>query len=392
MLLLFLRFIRGFVIVDVKGRFPERFINLLNRRRITYWDMLPRGEGYTARLFVRDYLRIRPLAKKAEVRLKLSERRGLPFIIRRYKIRRGIAVGAVLAVAVMAFLSQFIWEVNIDGIKRISQSSLNQALYECGLYPGAFKAAVDTDAVERRLMLELPEIRWVSVNALNNIAQIQIKEKAQPPKQKTASYPCNIKAERDGIVTKTVVYSGSKLIEKGSAVKKDQLLVSAVVENSEDKLSYVHSSADIFADIFLSKNIKLKKNQTALIPKENYSEKSNLSFLRLNLPFKLSSSATGLYADNFYDLNLCINNVNLPVSEKLCRRFCFEKQSLCLKPKDAERILNKKLALYECFAQGRGRIKSRTVRTLEKNGEYIIKAVYTINKNIAVKQRIRVEQ
>lgn len=392
MILSFLRLLRGYVEFEAQGRFPERFINLLNRRGVAYWNMLPQKTGCRGNLFVKDYLKIRPTARKAEVRLRVKKRRGLPFFLRKYRARRGVAVGAVLAALVLAFLSGFIWDIKVDGLNTISQSRFDSVLRECGLYSGALKGSVDTDAVERKLMLRIPEIRWVSVNALNNICQIQIKEKAARPKKKTASYPCNIRAERDGIITKTVVYSGAKVIESGSAVKKDQLLVSAVVENAENRLSYVHSSADIYADIFLSKKIILKKNQYILIPKENYTQKSNLNFMWFTLPFKLSASDSTLYCDNYYKNVVCFNDVSLPISESICRRFYFEREKFTPDQKTAKEILKKRLLLYECFSRENCVIKSRRERFLESDDGFALKADYVMNKNIAVRQRIRVEQ
>lgn len=391
MILFIIRFFRGFVAFDVSGRFPERFINLLNRRGISYWDILPKKGGYKAKMFARDYRKIHSLARKAEVKLRLEKKSGVPFLIKRFKPRAGLAAGAVIALIIMMILGQFIWEVDVDGLSRISQSEMNSALSECGLVSGALKASVDTDAVERQLMLKLPEIRWISINALNNIAKIQIKEKSKKPKAKTAAYPCNIKAEYDGVITKTIVYSGALKTQKGSAVTRNQLLVSSIIENADEKLTYVHSSADIYADIFLSKNIRLSKYRTVYIPQKNYTEKSSLSFLWFTLPDKLSASHGFTSADNFYSLNFCVNGVNLPITENLDRRFYFDKKKVTLDFATAEKILLKKLALYECFSQPKSAVKEREYKILESGGEFLLKSSYTFNKNIAVTQRINIE-
>lgn len=392
MVLLLLRFIRGFVDFRVSGRFPERFINLLNRRGLSYWDIFPSKTGFNGKMYARDYRKIRPLAKKSEVKLRLLKKNGLPFVLKKYKNRRGLALGAVLGIALMLFLGQFIWDVKVDGISRIGENEMYTALADCGVKAGAFKAGLDTEAVERKIMLKIPETRWISINAVNNIAQVQIKEKAPKPKAEIRSYPCNIKAEYDGVITKTVVYSGVSKVMKGSAVVKNQLLVSAVVQTSDDKLSYVHSSADIYADIFLSKNIKLNKNIEALIPKENYTEKSELNFLWFRLPLRLSSSGSGIHADSFRTFCPLLNGVNLPISERVGKRYCFEREKLTLSRASAEKILRKKLALFECFSHEKSKIKSRSYKILESRGGFTLKADYTLNRNIAVRQRINVEQ
>lgn len=390
-MLFVLRLLRGFVEFRVFGRFPERFINLLSRRNVVSWSVVPEKDGFSGRMFLSDYKKIRPLAKSSGVRLRVVKRFGMPFFINRYKLRRGLCVGAIIAIALMSLLSMFVWDVQLDGAEGLSTVEINNALKSSGLVAGTLKRSVRTDYVERRLMLRVPEIRWVSVNLLNNIAKIQIKQKAKKPKSSIAPYPCNIKAAFDGVITKTTVYSGTLRVKKGSAVTKNQLLVSAVTENADNKLSYTHANADIFADIYIVKNIEISKNTPIYIPQKNYTEKSNISFLWLTAPFRMSKSCGGNSLDNYYQYRLNLNSVSLPLGEQVLRRHYFIRSAVGSDTDKAENILRKKLCLYEAFTHSRCGIKSKEYKILENNKSYLIKSSYTFNRNIAVKQRIHIE-
>ena len=89
MLLHLLRFLRGYAVFTVSGRFPERFLNITSRRGVRLWGARRTGDGFLAMMYGSDYLRVRPLARAAGVRLRLQEKRGLPAYARRWKGRMG---------------------------------------------------------------------------------------------------------------------------------------------------------------------------------------------------------------------------------------------------------------------------------------------------------------
>ncbi len=395
MLIKLIRWLRGYIIFSVSGSFPERFINLLNRSGITYWDLLPDGKLYSGRMLLSDYMKIRKTAKKSSVRLRCKKRVGFPFYIRKYRNRKGIAVGCILAVIVMAVLSQFVWDVQIKGAERLSISKLNSALDECGLKAGVLKSSVDFESVERELVLKVPQIRWISINALNSIAEIEIKEKSVKPKVKTEKYPCNLKASCDGVITKTLVYSGTCAVKRGSAVSENQLLVSCVVEGTseaEGNLRYVHSNGKIFADVIENKSISIPLENNILIPSKNYIEKSTLDILWFNIPWKLDSSPSELKSNVFSNCKLVANEITLPLGVNTVRTYDFEKSQKKLSVKKAKILIKKKACLKEAFNYGNYKIKSKKYSLKELNGKLKLNAEYVVNKNIAVEQRVKINK
>ena len=395
MLIKLIRWLRGYIVFSVSGTFPERFINLLNRSGITYWELLPHGKDYCGRMLLSDYLHIRKTAKKASVKLRCKKRIGFPFFIKKYKKRKGIVVGIIIAVAVMAFLSRFVWDVQIKGAERLSVSEINFALEQCGLKAGVLKSSVNFESVERELVLKVPEIRWISINALNSIAEIEIKEKSVKPKVKKETYPCNLKASCDGVITKTIVYNGTCEVKKGSAVSKNQLLVNCVVEGApelEENLTYVHSSGKIYADVIEENSFTVPLKTSVIIPDKNYIEKSSVNILWFNLPFALNSSPSDIRSNTFFDYKLCLNEVTLPLGINSVRTYSFEKVGNTFNKKKAKILLKKKALLYEAFNFKNYEIKSKKYSFKELNNKIKLNASYIINKNIAVKQRVKVNK
>lgn len=395
MLIKLVRFLRGYIVFTLSGKYPERLINLLNNNGIVYWNLLPEKDFYTGCMLLGDYRKIRKSARKASVKLKCEKRVGLPFIIKKYSSRKGIFIGAVSALILMYSLSSFIWSVHINGAENLSRSKIINALESSGLKAGAYKSGLDFESIERELLLKVPEIRWVSVNALNGIAEVEIKEKLAKPKLKTKKYPCNLTAYEDGVITDTLVNSGTCEVKRGSAVVKNQLLVSCVVKGTneaEDKLSFVHSDGEIFADVNYKEKFIIPKKNNNIILNSNYIEKSNIVLLHLSFPFLLNCSSPDTNIKSFYRKNLRANGVELPLGFDSVRIYDIKKSESIITKEKAKILLEKKASLFEIFNYGKYKIKSKNYSIKELKDKFVLRAHYKVNKNIAEPKRVKISK
>lgn len=390
MLVKLIRFIKGYVIFSLTGRYPERFINLLNRNGISCRELLPGKEKYIGQMSASDYLKIRKTARKSSVRLRVEKKAGLPFLIKKYKVRKGIAAGAVLAVIILSLLSMFVWDVKLNGAEKLSESSIHSVLESSGLKPGAFKPSVDFEAAERELQLKLPQIRWVSINALNSIAEVEIKEKFKKPALKKGKSPCNLTASEDGVITDTVISAGTCMVKRGTAVSENQLLVSTVVEGTnelQDKLSYVHCEGKIYADVIKKRTFSLDKKIKVIFPDRNYTEKSSLKFLWADFLIKPASPNVEFNCPVFHKKRLSFNEVKLPLGINCIDIYGFKKFDKL----NNKILLKKKAFLSEAFILGKYTIKRKKYSFKEIKDRIILDSTYIVNKNIAVKRRVNVE-
>ena len=96
MLVKLIRYVRGYVTCIARGKFTERLINILNRQGYTYWNIVPCKDGISFSVNVREYKRLRKSLYKTEIKTKIKKKVGLPFIIKKYKTRKGIFIGAII--------------------------------------------------------------------------------------------------------------------------------------------------------------------------------------------------------------------------------------------------------------------------------------------------------
>ena len=148
-----IRLIKGYVSFEVFGGFPERFLNLCRLRGIDLHSVEINGDRITASADAKDMLGVREASERSGMEVKVNDERGLPFFLKRHKWRCGILVGLGVVVAFIAFMSGFIWEVEVIGDNRENNIRLEQTLRDLGVYSGARKSRINILEIQEQILL-----------------------------------------------------------------------------------------------------------------------------------------------------------------------------------------------------------------------------------------------
>ncbi len=390
MLVEFIRYIRGYVDFTAKGKFPERFLNITARYGINLWNSQPSPNCISASMYASDYRKIRFAAKKAGVKTKTFKKHGMPFTVRKYRGRIGIPIGAAAGAMLIVVLSNFIWSVSVKGAENISDTKIIQALESNGVRTGAYKNDIDVQKIERDIMLEIDDIGWMSVNLTGNIASVEVKEKAKKPEIKTSSSPCNIKAGKDGVITKINAKSGNVQMKKGSGVSAGDLIVSGIIETKMNTIQYVHADAEVYADVAYEKNVSIKRNYDYTSPSKDQTFRREGFLLWFKFPLNISFSSYEKFVFSDKTENFTVNGTVLPMGVKTSVQSDLVTVKKTPDKSDAEQIFINDLLLYEAFEKSKSTLVSRKVSIAQKNDEYLCKASYVFNENIAVSEEFSV--
>lgn len=261
MFLAIFRYLMGNVRFQVSGNFPERFLNICAHRGLPIWGVSRKGGTFTACTRVSTYRHLRPAAKKAGVRLRILRKKGLPFLLYRYRWRWGLAVGAVCFVLILGVLGNFIWTIDVRGNETIDQQLILEQLAELGVRPGSYRPSLDARDIERQMMLRLDKIGWIAVNLRGSAAHVQIKERVLPPPIIDRSTPANVVAAADGQIVRMEVYAGQPLLKKGDTVLKGDVVVSGMVEEKDGDIQLVHARAKIMAEVVRELKVEVPYQQ-----------------------------------------------------------------------------------------------------------------------------------
>ena len=267
----FFKFLYGYVIIKVYGKGAERFINICLRRNIDVWNIKPFDDGIEMCIYVKDFFHIRQVRKKSNVKIKISQRRGIKHLMRLYRKRYLFLIGFALCIIFFAVSAQFIWAVEINGVENSDINGIISTLDSIGIKSGALKAKLP-DGMESKAAIinNNDHIAWAWVYIEGAKARVEIYEQIIPPNILDKDTPCDIVAACDGIINHMVVKNGEEVLNDGDAVKTGDVIVSGKVatykEGYPEEYIYVHSMADIMAYTTHSKNGDYKLYYESRVP------------------------------------------------------------------------------------------------------------------------------
>ena len=221
--------LQGSVTFRAEGGFSERFLNLCNVRGIALMQPQMHEKKLIATVRRRDYRRLRTIARRSGMTLRVIDKQGLPFFLRRHRARLALPAAAAFFALLAAMLSGFIWSVQTDGCSQVSREEVLSVLEDCGLKPGVWRRALNTEEIAARAMRKLNgRVSWLGVNFSGSRAVIEVHDYTDPGKDDTFGPPANIVADFDGLLLSLQVYSGKAAAFVGSGVCKGDLLISGV--------------------------------------------------------------------------------------------------------------------------------------------------------------------
>ena len=221
--------LRGQVRLRVECAFPERVLNLCGVRDLAFGDLEWESEAaFTCRMSRRDFHTLSRAAERLECTLTVVGREGAPFFLGRFRHRQALVVGMV-GLGLGLFLgSFFVWDYQITGNEAVPEERILRALEQCGVGIGSFGLALDGEDIRNQMLLEIPELSWVAVNVSGCRAEVQVRERVEPPELLDETTPSNVVARRSGLVLEIRDWNGMAAVQPGTAVTEGQLLISGV--------------------------------------------------------------------------------------------------------------------------------------------------------------------
>ena len=242
-------FFKGGVQAEITGLGRERFFNIAARRELFVTGIGTDRDGHV--LFWttgEDYKKMKPAARKAGVRLFLRKKYGLPFFLFRNRKRKPLAAGFICFFLLLYGLSFFIWDISFEGNLRFTDQMLLHYMETLPVACGMRKSAVSCEELEESLRNQFAEITWVSAEIKGTRLTVRIKEnEAMLSPVEPDRTPCDLTAEKDGVIERCVVRNGLLKVRAGDPVAAGDLLVAGTIPIYDDSENLV-SSHEIRAD------------------------------------------------------------------------------------------------------------------------------------------------
>ena len=380
MIIFLYRIVFGFLRVCIYGDFKERALTLCAQNGITLWNNRLKEGKIECSILVKDFRFLRSVLRGKGVKVHILKKRGVPFILNRYRKRSGILVGAVLFFAIIQLMSGYIWIIDVEGNSKVSTAKILSACHSVGLDIGIRKDSFYPKLKREELMLRLDGVAWSSLNVEGSRLTVNVTEIKESDKEKTYS---NLKAASDGIIEKMDITSGTSVVSVGQAVKKGDLLVSGIIETA-DGTRFVGSRGKVYAktkeEIVLSEDYSQKHS----VPTGKTKTKTVIEAFDFKIPLYLGTEK-GPFETEKNEKSLKLFSSNLPIKIHTKRFTLLKEEKVTYSYDELCSRLEKRLD-EQMKKTENGELNTKEFIKTEQG--VTLKSVIEENKNIAIEDNL----
>lgn len=383
-----LRYLKGYVEFIVRSGPVERFLNLCVSRRLPVWDCRKTDGALTGRTTISGYKGMSEFAHKAGVCPKITRRHGLPFLLRRYRKRVGIAAGILLFWGILAVSQQFIWVVRVEGCKNLDPRVLTQALEELGVSRGTPKASVHPSEIRREITLKVDELSWAALNVRGVTATLVVRERTPITPKIDTNVPANVVAAAGGQIYRIEATDGKTLLKPGDTVLPGDIIVSGIIQDRWGATHLLRANARVLAKVDKRIVVKIPLEQktaelTGRVVKRHYIEVAGIEiplFIYRGLEGTNKVERMSYYPEIF--------GVSLPIPISRESHIFYTERLEKISEEMALRLAQQELGRKE--RELGENVLSRELSAVVESGELVLTGEYTVLENIGKQVEIPV--
>lgn len=212
---IFLNYILGYLNIEIEGYFVEKFINTCIAKNIFLWNIRrTKSTLVYCNIGINNFRKVRKIAKNSKCRVKIKNKKGLPFIFDKYKKRKIFFIFLFILTVSIISLSNFVWNIDVSGNVNISKEEIVKSLEQEGLKVGKLKGKINTKEIISKMRLERNDLAWIGIELKGTNAIVKIVEADKKPEIINEEDYCNI------VSTKPRSYCKSKCFKWYSPSKR----------------------------------------------------------------------------------------------------------------------------------------------------------------------------
>lgn len=385
-----LSYILGYVNIEVEGYFIERFINICNSKKIFLWNMKRKHSTIIrVNIGIRDFKKIKEIAKKTKCRVKIQKKRGIPFILHKYKKRKIFAIFFILLIIVVIALSNFVWNIEVIGNNKISAEEIIKDLADDNFKVGTSKTNLNTKNIIDKIRLKRSDLAWIGIEIKGTNAIVKIVEADLKPDIIKEEEYCNIVATKDAMIVKINAQNGTAVVKEGDIVTKGTVLIQGWLEGQFTGIRYVHANGEVQAKVWYSQKISVPLKQTKKIKTDKEENKYSVKInnFEINLPKGVPKFQNYDTIETSKKLKL-FSDFYLPIEIHQKTYQEYEEQEITYSIEEA-----KELGIAQADESLKEQIEGKQVTNKKINAEQIganieVEVIYEVLESIGTKEKI----
>ncbi|WP_313898449.1 sporulation protein YqfD [Lederbergia sp. NSJ-179] len=382
-------FLTGRVLVKATGQGMERLLNRLARSGISIWNVKRDHQG-TVFFYITwpDLQKLRHVARKADCSLYFIRGEGMPFLWKRTLKNSGFLIGILLFFALILFLSNITWGIQIKGADPETEHKIRKELTDLGIVTGSMHLfAEKPDIIQKKLTEKIDNITWVGVELKGTTYHFQVVQKTEPEGTEQAS-PRHLVANKKAVIARMFVEKGKALVKRDQFVEKGQILVSGEIGQEEKPLRVI-AKGEVWGYTWYNTKVTFPLDTPLQVLNGKEMRKYSLKMGKLHLPiWGFSKIPFSKYETEVENRDLFFLGKKLPIqySKKTIR----EKEEI-------QRNLNEKEALEAAKELARRDVKMKIPPDAQIDKEIILQdkvehGKVTLSINFQVIENIAIEK
>lgn len=384
-----INFIFGYLNVVIEGYYVERFINACISKNIFLWKIKrSRGTIIFANIGAGDFKQAVKIAKKHGCRIKIKDKNGMPFAVKKYKKRKVFFIFLILTFIIIYTLSKFVWNIEITGNTNINSEEIMKYLQEDGLKIGVLKSKVNSEEIINKIRYQRDDIAWIGIQIDGTNVLVKIVEADSKPEIIDESDYCNIVATKDGTIEKVSAQNGTPMVKSKDDVKKGDVLIAGWMEGKYTGKNYVNANGTVNAKVIYSQTEKIRKKETKKEETGNSEKKYAIKFNNFKINFYKTLSKYKNYDTMYTNKKIKLfSNFYLPIEIiKYTNNEVIESEiSYGLEEAKAK---GQKIAEEKLDEQTSIKPQNEEVTIEEFDSYYEVKVTYEVIENIGTKEKI----
>ena len=386
-----LSYILGYLKISVEGFYIERFINICRNQKIAIWNIKKKDEAKVCfNIITNDFKNIIKIAKKTQSKIKIEQKKGIPFLLNKYKKRKIFFIFLLILIILIMLSSNFVWNVEIIEENGKKIENIEQDIENAGLKIGTLKQKINTKEIINKIRLERHDVAWMGIELKGTNAIIKLVKTKEKPEIVNDDEYCNIVSDKEGIITKINAADGTANVKVGDVVKKGDILINGWMEGKYTGLRYVHAKGEIEAKVWYTKSKTVPLNTTEKQETGNIEEKYKIKInnFQINLSKRVSKFENYDTIENEKKIKI-FSNFYLPISIiKITNKEVEEiKKTYTIEEAKNKAIKELEEELDNEIENGKN-IVNKNINTYENEGSVDVYVTYEVLENIGTNEKI----
>ena len=386
-----LKYILGYVRITVEGYYIERIINICTTSKILIWNLKrEKGIKLYLNIGIQDYYKAIKIAKKLKCKVKIEKKRGLPFILNRYKKRKIFVISLFVILIALYTSSNYVWNIEIRVEDNMQLDNILEDVKMAGLETGMKKDKINVEETTNKIRLSRDDISWIGIELKGTNAIVKVVKAKEAPEIIDEKDYCNIVAKRAGTITKIIAQNGTALVKPGDEVQEGQVLIQGTMEGKYTGIRYVHSLGEVEAIVKYEKTEKISLKKEENVKTGNKEEKYQIKINNFQINFYKTLSNFKIYDTIEEEKKLKIfSNLYLPISVCKVTNYELEENSNNYTIEEATEIGTQKLEKeIEAEIENKEKILNKSANVKE-TPEYVeVSVIYEVVENIGMQEKI----